>query len=96
MNSETELQVVGSIDSGVLAPATSFDLIRAPTPEEADNKVKAESEVHVEPSGVGMDDVEVYVSVKKQEVDDDRQEGQAKYAWPYESQANHIFGRKCT
>jgi hypothetical protein len=66
MNSEVELQVVGSIDSG-------FDLIRAPTPEEADNKVKVESEVHVEPSGVGMADVEVYVSVKKQEVDDDRQ-----------------------
>jgi hypothetical protein len=85
MNSETELQFVGSIDSGVLAAAISFDLIRAPTPEEADNKVKAESEVHVQPSGVGMDDVEVYVSVKKQ-VDDDRQDGQAKYAWPYESQ----------
>ena len=65
MNSETELQPVGSIDSGF-----------TPKDPEADDRVNAESDGNLErqPSGASMDDIEVSVSVKKQDVNDDRQE----------------------
>jgi hypothetical protein len=78
MNSGTELQPVVDELSGVDIELQHVDAIYSgftPKDPEGDDVVKAENDGNLhEPSGVGMDSIEVHVSVKKQDVNDDHQE----------------------